>query len=435
MLFTACQTEDDNPPDENGGIVTYTVTFKQDGVADVYKTVEEGTALTSLPEVVQNLEGYVLEWDLSGVDLSSVTSNITINVKKTSKPYTVTVYDYNVDGTEKEFTVKYGEAFVIDAPPARDNQDFVKFEYLGNAVNKDGEEFVASGTYLEVTNVIVKAVYKNKNVDVTILGLTSANFTGVTATDVTGGVVISLPNGTDISTIVPVKAGEEFICYLNAEGKYVKNVNVINGAVSLTAYFYATSSGNKIVTFLEDGCVPTSVYVQEGALGSSITMPTINTNYPGFIGFWKIVTTGSEFVKLQDAKISSNVIAVVGYEAKQVALVYNLANMKVSMFQAEVEEIANAIVTAQRQDREKIVIDVENNTITHYVMYGENVNLLKNLFHGTYTLAGWKVGASDGELVESVLANVQQDVNLYISLRTKTDAEQSAWDSDWSPNF
>ena len=81
----------DNSSDSSSGDSaqkqTYTITFKQEGVEDIVKTVEEGQTLTDVP--TPNLvTGYNVAWSIT--DFSNVAENMTVEVVKTAKTYTIT---------------------------------------------------------------------------------------------------------------------------------------------------------------------------------------------------------------------------------------------------------------------------------------------------------------------------------------------------------
>lgn len=66
---------------------SYTITFKQEGVEDIVKTVEEGESLTDIP-VPNEILGYNVAWSVT--DFSNVAENMTVEVVKTAKTYTIT---------------------------------------------------------------------------------------------------------------------------------------------------------------------------------------------------------------------------------------------------------------------------------------------------------------------------------------------------------
>ncbi len=77
---------------------TWTVTFKQDGQSDVTRSVKDFDALTDIPTPV-GADGKLFYWDMTDVDLTSVTENITISAKSV---------DVIVDATPELVDMKSG---------------------------------------------------------------------------------------------------------------------------------------------------------------------------------------------------------------------------------------------------------------------------------------------------------------------------------------
>ena len=97
----------------------YTITFKQDGVDDIVKTVEEGEALTDIPSPNQ-IVGYYVEWSVT--DFSSITENITVNAVPTAKKYKI-IYtlgtredDDMAQLDNREQQVEYDADYVLETP-------------------------------------------------------------------------------------------------------------------------------------------------------------------------------------------------------------------------------------------------------------------------------------------------------------------------------
>lgn len=72
---------------------TYSITFKQNGVADkVYPNVEEGSAFTATPSTEAKV-GYTVTWNPSDLaKLANVRENVIVNAVETANTYTIT-YD------------------------------------------------------------------------------------------------------------------------------------------------------------------------------------------------------------------------------------------------------------------------------------------------------------------------------------------------------
>lgn len=75
---------------------THTVTFKQDGQEDKVVRVLDLDALTDdqIPTPAQPDARYTYSWDLTGVDLTCITSDVTIQAVKTAKVYNITYHLY-----------------------------------------------------------------------------------------------------------------------------------------------------------------------------------------------------------------------------------------------------------------------------------------------------------------------------------------------------
>ena len=81
----------------------YTIIFRQEGAADIIKTVEEGETLIDIPTPTEKV-GYTVAWDRT--DFTNVTENVTVTATYTPNVYTIT-YDadgFAIDGTTVEFT-------------------------------------------------------------------------------------------------------------------------------------------------------------------------------------------------------------------------------------------------------------------------------------------------------------------------------------------
>lgn len=98
---------------------SYTITFKQEGVEDIVKTVEEGAALTDIP-VPNEVVGYNVVWSVT--DFSSITGNMTVHVVTTAKKYQITYTlgtrenDEMAQLANKEQQVEYDAAYVLETP-------------------------------------------------------------------------------------------------------------------------------------------------------------------------------------------------------------------------------------------------------------------------------------------------------------------------------
>lgn len=79
---------------EEGLPISYTVTFVQEGQADVVKTVEQGDKV-ELPTIIATPPvGYTYEWERT--DFSALSGNITVRLKAVPNQYTI-YYDIGDD--------------------------------------------------------------------------------------------------------------------------------------------------------------------------------------------------------------------------------------------------------------------------------------------------------------------------------------------------
>ena len=135
--FGACGKKDNNPdkssqsesvlPEEK----TFTITFTQEGQADVVKEVKEGETLTDIPAPVQKT-GYTTVWSVT--DFANITANMTVTAVSTANEYTIT-YDAGegevATATQK---VTYDAVPGEFAVPTRENYQFVCWTYENTAV-------------------------------------------------------------------------------------------------------------------------------------------------------------------------------------------------------------------------------------------------------------------------------------------------------------
>ena len=110
--------------------VTCTVTFKQNGEANVVKTVKQGEDLTDIPTPKEKT-GYTVVWDIT--DFTNITEDMEVNAVATANTYTIT-YDAN-GGSVATATqvVTYDEETTL-AMPEREDYYFLGWNYEGNAV-------------------------------------------------------------------------------------------------------------------------------------------------------------------------------------------------------------------------------------------------------------------------------------------------------------
>ena len=97
--LVSCKVGADNSTTDSAPIPqTVSITFKQEGKADVVKTVEKGADLTDIPELASKT-GYTVVWDKT--DFTDIQADMTVTAIYTANTYTVT-YDadgFAIDGT------------------------------------------------------------------------------------------------------------------------------------------------------------------------------------------------------------------------------------------------------------------------------------------------------------------------------------------------
>lgn len=158
LIFAGCGGNHTDNLDEK---TYYTVTFKQEGEKDVKVKVEcgKGIAKSKIPKPIP-LEDYSIEWE--DVDLSEITSDITVNAIKTYIGLKITlVYG---DGFPKELItvteikVKTGQKYSLPELEA----DPVKGGYEINAWRtEDGTAFPFSGVYTLTESITLEVDFSS----------------------------------------------------------------------------------------------------------------------------------------------------------------------------------------------------------------------------------------------------------------------------------
>ncbi len=138
-------------------VISYDVTFKQAGQADVVKTVEFGTPLTDIPTPVAKT-GYDIAWDVT--DFSNITDDLTVNAVETAKTYTLTVEDGTTPSPA--ITVTFDAGYTITQTPTKAGYDF------GGWKNKaDNQPVAVTGTWAIDGNVTVVPIWNIQSYTVT----------------------------------------------------------------------------------------------------------------------------------------------------------------------------------------------------------------------------------------------------------------------------
>lgn len=143
-------SSEDSTLDDSGEAETQLVkvTFKQNGQADIVKTLKKGEALTDIPTPASKT-GYTVAWE--PIDFTSITADVTVNAIETAKTYTL-VFDANGGSlTETTITVTYGQTYSL-ITPVYDTKLFIGWMYNGTNVSLSGTwEIDADGTELVLT--------------------------------------------------------------------------------------------------------------------------------------------------------------------------------------------------------------------------------------------------------------------------------------------
>lgn len=132
-----------------------TVTFVQDGCADITRLVKVGGAVTDIP-VPQSVHGYKVKWE--DVDLSCVKTNITVHAVTTPNTYTITYNLQNKQGaTISSLTqqVVFGQSFVL-LTPSCPTSNFVKW------LDETTQQAVENGVWSIDGNVTLIAVWTDE---------------------------------------------------------------------------------------------------------------------------------------------------------------------------------------------------------------------------------------------------------------------------------
>lgn len=114
-----------------------TITFQQEGQADVVKTIVKGTTLTEVPTPASKT-GYTVVWDET--DFTNVTESMTVTAVATAKTYKI-ILNVGDNATISQTTVMvtYGQAYELPTP-SHEDKTFKGWLY-------NGESFASQGTW------------------------------------------------------------------------------------------------------------------------------------------------------------------------------------------------------------------------------------------------------------------------------------------------
>ena len=150
-----------SPTTSEGGSVTpadktVTITFKQDGHADVVKKVEKGGSLTDIPSPAEKV-GYTVTWNRT--DFTNIKEDIKVTAIEKANKYTIT-YDAN-GGTVENATqeVTYDEKTTL-ATPVREDWTFLGWTYNNAAVLNNEPWKIADSVTLVASWQDARPAYK-----------------------------------------------------------------------------------------------------------------------------------------------------------------------------------------------------------------------------------------------------------------------------------
>ena len=150
--FVACKNEDNGQSTNDGKEKpSYTITFRQEGVSDVTRTVLEGEDLDDVP-VLKPKKGYIMTWDSE--DFNDIREDKLITAKATPKTYTI-YYNVDLEGATiatTSQTVTYNEEYTLIIP---ESEEYI---FEGWVVSGETDVF-EDGTYLYDENVYLTATW------------------------------------------------------------------------------------------------------------------------------------------------------------------------------------------------------------------------------------------------------------------------------------
>ena len=174
----------------------YTISFVQP--QQPTKTVEvragESVSAEQVPTPVAKI-GYVISWNMDGIDLTNVQGDITVNVKETAKTYVLKLTsDENGTVTQTELTVTYNAHYDLSKLASS------KTGYKLDRWERDGVAVATTGTWtLDETNVELKAIHTEK-VFTVYLHVNGGNELTQTVYTIKFGDTYTLPKPTRTST-------------------------------------------------------------------------------------------------------------------------------------------------------------------------------------------------------------------------------------------
>ncbi len=260
--------------------ITYTVTFVQEGRADIVRTVKQGETLTNVP-APQPQKGYTLQWNRS--DFSEISSNLTVLAVATANEYEITLDPLGATLNENTRKIAFDGEYTLPTLTKKG------YEFGGW---KNGQELVAtSGVWTIDSDVKLTAVWTAKTYEVAL------NKNDGTAAPETK--TVTFDKAYDLGT--PEKTGYDFLGWRTTEGIFPTTGTWTNDSnLSLTASWQAktytvtfnVNGGNALASNTQTvtyGVAPASFpqptregYTFDGwKLGNEILSPATPWSYDG----------------------------------------------------------------------------------------------------------------------------------------------------------
>lgn len=204
---------------------TVTITFKQEGKADIVKTLEKGDTLSDVP-TPDSKTGYTVTWNRT--DFTNIQSNITVTAQYSANTYTVT-YEadgFAIDGTTTTLTYD-ALCTSLDMSLTKEDYTFLGWSYKATTYTQTSVWDVADNVTLTASWVGKdQAVITFTNTDGSTI--TKKVEKGATLTDIptpkaeTGYTVAwnrtDFTNITENITVTAVKTAKQYTVTLNPNG-------------------------------------------------------------------------------------------------------------------------------------------------------------------------------------------------------------------------
>ena len=190
----------------------------------LYTTVEvkdgESLSTSSLPEV-PTVDGYSVEWDLSSVDLTNITSDLVINAILTANEYQIVYYLTDSNGNATKYDTqnyKYGEEIIAPSVTVEEGYAFSGWKNLPATMSSSNLEIY--GTINEIDGTIDIGTYAS----------------GETITLTSGGTYEIVGENSDVKIVL--EDSNDYNIILNGvldsslTGSFITSVGALNITVS-----------------------------------------------------------------------------------------------------------------------------------------------------------------------------------------------------------